>query len=187
MQILIQFVSCQIFSLQSPQIIILIHGLWDFGDGTNSTTQNPIHSYPESGFYSINLTTLSMVSVLIQLKKIDFVEVFDEPNIVFSSSQLYSCNLPFNVSFNDNTIGASEWFWDFGNGDSSNLKNPSVDYSSYGEFDVKLRVVDYNGCVSSVTELDFITTDLLVPSFTVSDSIICESDTISFYDMSISS
>ena len=56
-----------------------------------------------------------------------------------------------------------------------------------GEFDVKLRVVDFNGCKSTLTELDFITTDTLVPSFSVSDSIICESDTVSFYDMSISS
>jgi len=161
--------------------------LWDFGDGANSTTQNPTHYYQESGFYTVSLTGSINGECVNTIEKANLVQVFDEPNIVFSSSQLYSCNLPFNVSFNDNTPGASEWFWDFGNGDSSNLQNPNIDYSSYGEFDVKLSVVDYNGCVSSVTELDFITTDLLVPSFTVSDSIICESDTISFYDMSISS
>jgi PKD repeat protein len=30
--------------------------LWDFGDGTNSTLQNPIHSYTSDGTYSVNLT-----------------------------------------------------------------------------------------------------------------------------------
>ena len=84
--------------------------LWDFGDGTNSTTQNPVHSYQESGFYSVSLTSSINGECVNTIEKIDFVEVFDEPNIVFSSSQLYSCNLPFNVSFNDNTIGTQNGF-----------------------------------------------------------------------------
>ncbi len=161
--------------------------LWDFGDGNNSISQNPIHYYEESGIYTVSLTSSIGGECINTIEKIDFIEVFDEPNIVFSSSQLYSCNLPFNVSFNDNTLGASEWFWDFGNGDTSNLQNPNVDFISVGEFDVKLKVVDYNSCESILTKFDFIKTDTLVPNFSVSDSIICESDTVSFYDMSISS
>ncbi len=31
---------------------------WDFGDGTNSTEQNPVHIYDESGTYSVNLTVI---------------------------------------------------------------------------------------------------------------------------------
>ncbi|SHJ29676.1 PKD domain-containing protein [Pseudozobellia thermophila] len=30
--------------------------LWDFGDGTTSTEQNPVHVYPESGYYTATLT-----------------------------------------------------------------------------------------------------------------------------------
>jgi len=30
--------------------------LWDFGDGTNSTEQNPIHTYNDAGTYTVNLT-----------------------------------------------------------------------------------------------------------------------------------
>ena len=33
--------------------------LWDFGDGTNSTEQNPTHKYTKSGIYSVTLTTFS--------------------------------------------------------------------------------------------------------------------------------
>ncbi|MHA7060129.1 Ig-like domain-containing protein [Aquimarina sp. M1] len=31
--------------------------LWDFGDGVTSTAQNPIHTYTNSGTYSVSLTT----------------------------------------------------------------------------------------------------------------------------------
>jgi parallel beta-helix repeat protein len=29
---------------------------WDFGDGTGSTEQNPVHTYPESGIYTVTLS-----------------------------------------------------------------------------------------------------------------------------------
>jgi PKD repeat protein len=29
---------------------------WDFGDGTSSTEQNPVHTYPDSGYYAVCLT-----------------------------------------------------------------------------------------------------------------------------------
>jgi PKD repeat protein len=32
---------------------------WDFGDGSNSTDQNPTHTYAEAGNYTVNLTTIN--------------------------------------------------------------------------------------------------------------------------------
>jgi len=44
------------------------------------------------------------------------------------------------------TIGLIlEWYWDFGDGATSNEKNPSHTYGSPGAFDVSLRVVTSNG------------------------------------------
>jgi len=34
----------------------IISWYWDFGDGTNSTQQNPSHTYNKCGFYDVNLT-----------------------------------------------------------------------------------------------------------------------------------
>ena len=31
-------------------------GNWDFGDGANSTEQNPTHTYSAAGTYTVNLT-----------------------------------------------------------------------------------------------------------------------------------
>ena len=72
---------------------------WEFGDGNNSFLQNP-PSYL-SGIRILHCKfTISINGECVNtIEKIDFVEVFDEPNIVFSSNQLYSCNLPFNVDF----------------------------------------------------------------------------------------
>lgn len=44
------------------------------------------------------------------------------------------------VDFTDTSIGALSWFWDFGDGTTSTLQNPSHTYASVGDFDVKLYI-----------------------------------------------
>jgi len=160
--------------------------LWNFGDGQTSTLQNPTHSFLNSGNYSVSLTISKNGECIETIEKIDFIKIFEDPDVLISANEKYSCILPFNVSFQDNTLNSVTWDWNFGNGDSSNLKDPIVSFNTYDDFDVELNVTDINGCVSTLTETDFIITDLLKPEFTVSDSIICESDIISFTDITSS-
>ncbi|MDZ7743666.1 MAG: PKD domain-containing protein [Bacteroidota bacterium] len=52
------------------------------------------------------------------------------------------------TSFSENATGFS---WDFGNGDSSNLENPTYTYASEGIYDVSLTVYGTNGIEYSKT------------------------------------
>ena len=36
---------------------------WDFGDGTNSISKNPIHTYPGTGTYPVTLTVQNAANV----------------------------------------------------------------------------------------------------------------------------
>jgi len=157
---------------------------WDFGDGTISTLQNPTHMFSSSGNFDISLTT-SIQGECVETKTMtNYIEVFPDPDIIFTSNENYSCDVPFLVQFDDNTINANSWKWTFENGDSSILQNPVIEFDTFGEFYVELEVSDINGCTSVLTELDYIITDELIVDFSVSDSIICESDIVSFSDSS---
>ena len=160
--------------------------LWDFGDGTTSSLQNPTHVFLSSGNFDISLTTSIQGECIETNTMNNFIEVYADPNIVLSSDEEYSCNIPFLVQFEDNTINSNSWKWTFGNGDSSTLRDPIIEFDLFGEFDVELEVVDINGCVSVLTEFDYIVTEELVVDFSVSDSIICESDIVVFSDNSSS-
>lgn len=48
------------------------------------------------------------------------------------------------VFFNNNSVDANEYFWDFGDGDTSLMKSPKHEYSFLGPYDVKLIVT--NSC-----------------------------------------
>lgn len=44
------------------------------------------------------------------------------------------------VNFTDNSTGALSWLWDFGDGNTSTLQNPSHTYATTGTYNVKLYV-----------------------------------------------
>ncbi|MGI6321520.1 MAG: T9SS type B sorting domain-containing protein [Bacteroidales bacterium] len=57
-----------------------------------------------------------------------------------------------NVRFFDHSIGdPTHWYWSFGDGNASNEQNPSNLYSSDGEFEAILTVIDEYGCIDSDT------------------------------------
>jgi gliding motility-associated-like protein len=51
------------------------------------------------------------------------------------------------VSFVDQSIGASQWLWNFGNNQSSSQQNPIFNYQNSGNYNVILQVTDNFGCV----------------------------------------
>ena len=56
--------SSAVMSIQAEgDTLIITNWLWDFGDGTVDTVQNPIHSYIGFGNYTICLTVFAIWSV----------------------------------------------------------------------------------------------------------------------------
>jgi PKD repeat protein len=60
------------------------------------------------------------------------------------------------VVFNNTSVGAdsqvASWHWDFGDSNTSNLKNPTHTYTSAGTYNVTLTVNNLNGCSNSITK-----------------------------------
>lgn len=62
-------------------------------------------------------------------------------------------------SFTDKSLNAVSWLWNFGNGQTSTLKNPTVTYSNAGNYTISLTV---NG-VHTITRVGFVK---VLPSLT---------------------
>ncbi|MFN3316684.1 MAG: PKD domain-containing protein, partial [Raineya sp.] len=58
--------------------------------------------------------------------------------------------------FNNTSVGAdsqvASWLWDFGDSNTSNLKNPTHTYTSAGTYNVTLTVNNLNSCNNSITK-----------------------------------
>ncbi len=117
--------------------------LWDFGDGSYSTAENPEYTYHTDGIYRVELTVTGPggVSTYSQV-----VESFASPNAylevlptaVFVNDEAVRC---FNLS-----IGADYYLWEFGDGDTSRLEEPYHKYMEEGVYDITLWAYSENGC-----------------------------------------
>ncbi|MBA2249287.1 MAG: PKD domain-containing protein, partial [Chitinophagaceae bacterium] len=92
--------------------------IWDFGDGTSSTQDNPSHLYPTVGTYIVKLKAFDSTSCNKQDSTSFTITVSPIPSAAFT----YSPNPPQENKFTDfvnQSFGATKYLWDFGDGDTS--------------------------------------------------------------------
>lgn len=137
--------------------------LWDFGDGTTSTAVNPVHVYPNNtGNYTVFLTVTDINGCVSTSIKSGYISV-GAPTAAFFAAPTQQACPPLQVNFTDQSSpNVTSWYWDFGDGTTSALPNPSKVYSLPGTFDVTLIVTTSQGCTDTVVMADLI--DLSGPS-----------------------
>jgi len=127
---------------------------WNFGyGGATSTAQNPNYTYFAPGTYTVTLK-INNGSTATQT-----ITVNAPPTVYFKGIDSSGC-FPLNVQFTDSSKagsgGITGFRWDFGDGDTSNLKNPSHIYRGAANYPVTLQVIDQNGCASVLTKTGYI-------------------------------
>lgn len=167
--------------------------LWDFGDGTVSTLQNPIHKYAVTKATTFKVTLsvgadngcLSGVvstNILINPQPVAvFNTVFN--GITSANNTINSC-VSTAITFQDkSTIGQgaqiTEWLWDFGDNTTSTLQNPIHSYTNVGTYTVSLIVKSNTGCSSLVLQKTLNLTDLPINDFTLPE--VCAKDGIAIF------
>ncbi|MFZ1424076.1 MAG: PKD domain-containing protein [Saprospiraceae bacterium] len=109
---------------------------WSFPGGTpaSSSIQNPIVIYRTPGIYEVSLEAgNSRCEVL--ATKISYIEINDVPVASFSYG-----NQGREVFFIDQSLRADEYFWKFGDGETSEEANPYHEYETDSTFEVTLTV-----------------------------------------------
>ena len=130
--------------------------IWNFGDGGTSTVTNPTHVYTASGTYSVTLTAFNPNGCDSSITEIALINI-QEPDADFSAFPTFAFCPPLLVSFTDlSSADVTSWFWNFGDGSSSNLQNPSHIYTQSGSFSVYLVVTNANGCTDTIYAPDII-------------------------------
>ena len=115
---------------------------WNFGDGSTSIERNPTHSFTNPGTYTVSLRVVDSSGNEHTQSKESFITVGTPEllNAEFSAMNRLG-SVKTVVNFLDQSSGdVTEWLWDFGDGTTSDLQNPTHVYSSIGTYDVTLTV-----------------------------------------------
>lgn len=142
------------FTDRTKTIYPITEWLWEFGDGSTSTQQNPVHTFVGEGDcrFDIKLTVTSHsggTTLKRTITEKDFVQlnvrvaasVDAEPTVGYG---------PLSVKFNMVTEGkVDSYLWDFGDGETSTQRNPSHVYQKPGIYTVSMTA---SGPLGSTTE-----------------------------------
>jgi len=126
--------------------------VWDFGDSTRSTLQNPEHTFINPGAYTVKLKITGPTGSDSLLRQ-DYINVYNSELIPAFGAAPRTGSAPLTVQFSDSSQGdITAWEWDFGDSQKSSLQNPEHTYTTTGTFTVKLKVTGPAGTHSLIKE-----------------------------------
>lgn len=165
---------------------------WDFGDGATSTEQNPSHTYTTPGSYNVTLTSSNSAGSNSITKQYvvtvtSTTHIPGGPEVSFLATPR-SGTTPLAVQFTDtSTLNPTRWVWNFGDGHSSTMQNPSHTYTTPGNYNVSLTATNTVGTnTTTMTQFIVVAASNMTPvaAFNVSPPAGVIPFTASFVDIS---
>ena len=155
----------------------VINYLWDFGDGTFSEDKEPTHVFTSSGTKTVSLAVKNDVACISEVFQLP-IEILAQPIAAFAMAPVSCSNQDIAFTnqsqLNGNTV---TYLWDFGDGTTSTLQNPTHKYLTSGTFNIKLTVQSNAQCESVITQSKTIFTS---PTVDFQDPNACVSDNVQF-------
>jgi len=142
------FVNFQNLSTVTSGSIVTYN--WDLGLGATSGNINPQKGYNVVDSFAVTLIAITDKGCTDTTTIIDAVKTWPNPiaDFTFDPEDVFMDNPT--VNFNDQSIGAISWVWNFGDGNSSINQFPTNVYGAPGSYQVNLDVVNQYGCTDNV-------------------------------------
>ena len=122
---------------------------WLFGDGKSSNSTHPKHFYTNPGTYTVKLIVTQQGGF--KDTSTQKITINPMPTSNFSVNNVCTgVDANFTNSSNISSGSIASYIWNFGDGNSSSLKNPKNSYSKNGSYDVQLISISSAGCADTI-------------------------------------
>ncbi|MBK7855940.1 MAG: PKD domain-containing protein [Bacteroidetes bacterium] len=120
---------------------------WNFGNGQTSNSFNPNVTYTDSALSNISLIVSNANGCSDTANSM--VDVHLSPTAIANTTDTSGCS-PYQVIFNNNSIAADSYLWNFGNGQTSTDPSPVYNYTIGGNYQVTLIASNSFGCIDTL-------------------------------------
>lgn len=119
---------------------------WDFGDGTTQLAGSGSvnHTYATPGTYNVKLTLIDTNYCNEPDSLVRTIRLSPNVKAQFTTSAV-GC-APYNAQFTNTSLGGVQFLWEFGDGTTSTLDDPTHVYGSVGSYQVRLIATDTSTC-----------------------------------------
>lgn len=120
--------------------------LWSFGFNQGISQQKePTYTYFQAGSYTVSLVAFNAAGASDTVSQTLAVEVYAQPTALFKvkSQQVFQGDPVF---ISNNSLGATNYTWDFGDGQTSYEPEPQHTYQEPGSYDITLIASNADGC-----------------------------------------
>lgn len=147
--------NCKNIEFNNLSHYTAISHLWDFGDGNFTSVKNPSHIYSLQGTYNVKLVVISNTckDSITQQVKVKCRSCYTVEAIIVL--QVDSANPSKAKLYNYSSGAIDQHFWDFGDGSTSNISEPTHVYTTPGSINLRYVARDTNNCYDT-TNLSFV-------------------------------
>ncbi|MCH8331190.1 MAG: PKD domain-containing protein, partial [Bacteroidetes bacterium] len=154
---------------------------WIFGDGNISTAEDPVHQYATTDTFTVSLWVTDTNNCTHSFTRNNAIKIGIKPIAGFIIDIPPDICPPFPLEFMDSSsANVTTWLWDFGDNQTSQLKDPIHIYVISGSFDVSLLVSNDFGCTDIVSVAGLINIQGPIEQLNITPDSICSSDTVLF-------
>jgi PKD repeat protein len=133
-----------------PTGLLLDGWQWNLPNGNSVTGQNLPQILPDAGFYTYQL--IGNIDTCTSGHQLT-VEVKELPTASFSySGRCLQEELSFSDESSGDGLAVEQWNWNFDDGATATIPNPTHSYTTVGNYAATLQVTDANGCVNSFSQ-----------------------------------
>jgi gliding motility-associated-like protein len=138
--------------LSTIQNSVVVSWYWDFGNGKYSNAQNPTNIYLSPDKYLVQMAANAANGCVSDtIKRI--ITIGSKPIAYFSdTNKCGSHTSTFTDLSSANGEQIKRWYWNFGDGNTSDQENTQNIYSQFNAYNVKLLVNSALGCSSDTVE-----------------------------------
>ncbi|TAE48819.1 MAG: PKD domain-containing protein, partial [Bacteroidetes bacterium] len=130
--------------------------IWDFGDGSPINNEpDPVHTYTEPGQYVVSFTATGAGGCSVSSNE-QVIQVTPRGEAIFESDPVPGTPVVLpdaEVRFTSLSQGATQWFWNFGDGKAASVENPVHYYQEAGTYEVLLVITDEGGCIDTTSTI----------------------------------
>jgi len=132
---------------------------WNFGNAGTSNQENPTNisfinpSHSSVATFGVSLMATSDEGCVGKDSVANMIKSYPIPLASFSYGPAPTDIYESEISFTDNSIIASQWLWDLGDGASSTVQNPVHLYADSGLYTVILYMENEYGCEDTTEKI----------------------------------